>query len=373
MGTASLSHLLFGAEPKLRRMMSYWGATAALYTVFMALLLVAGQRHLIDQNDALGLTAYAAAGIVLSYLIVRLGAGHGLAPTGAAALQAVFGITCNMWGYSITGPLRGATLMGLMVVVVFCTFALRPRQTLALTAVGLAGMGATMWWHQAHDPLHYPPLVEAVTFAIMAGCSMTVTLLTGEASKLRARLKAQKEDLVEALETIRTLATVDELTALSNRRHMNEMLAQEERRHGSPGAPGAGTCIALLDIDFFKQINDRHGHAAGDEVLRSFAQAARAELRAGDVLARWGGEEFLLMLPDTGETAAQAVVERIRARVGDLRLEGVPLERRISFSAGLTARRGMEALADTVNRADKALYQAKSSGRDRVVISQLSA
>jgi hypothetical protein len=161
---------------------------------------------------------------------VRLGRRARLAPTALAALQGVFGITCNMWAYSIAGPLRGATLMGLMVVVVFCTFALRPRQTLALAGAGLAGMGATMWWLQAHDPAHYPPLVEAATFAIMAGCSMTVTLLTGEASKLRARLKAQKEDLVKALDTIRTLATIDELTALSNRRHMNEMLAQEERR-----------------------------------------------------------------------------------------------------------------------------------------------
>jgi diguanylate cyclase (GGDEF)-like protein len=362
--SAHPSRLLFGADPKLRRMMSYWGATATLYTIFMGILIEVGNRHLIDRGDALGLAAYAAAGIVLSYLIVRLGARFGLAPTGAAALQAVFGITCNMWAYSITGPLRGATLMGLMVVVVFCTFALRPRQTLALTAVGLVGMGTTMWWHQAHDPLHYPPLVEAVTFAIMAGCSMAVTVLTGEASKLRARLKAQKEDLVHALDTIRTLATIDELTALSNRRHMNEMLAKEERRHGVGGKP---TCIALLDIDFFKQINDRHGHAAGDEVLRRFAAAARAELRAGDVLARWGGEEFLLMLPDTGETAAQAVLERIRARVGGLQVDGVSGERRISFSAGLTARRGVEALADTVNRADKALYQAKSCGRDRVV------
>jgi diguanylate cyclase (GGDEF)-like protein len=360
---ANLSRLLFGADPKLRRMMSYWGATATLYTVFMGLLIEFGKRGLVDYGAALGLSAYAASGIVLFYLLVRASGRLSLAPNVLAMLQGVFGVTCNMWAYSIAGPLRGATLMGLMVVVVFCTFALRPRQTLLLAGAGLLGMGATMWWHQAHDPVHYPPMVEAMTFVIMAGCSMSVTLLTGEASKLRARLKAQKEDLLKALDTIRTLATIDELTSLSNRRHMNEMLAQEERR----GGVGGTTCIALLDIDFFKQINDRHGHAAGDEVLRSFAAAARAELRAGDVLARWGGEEFLLMLPHTGEDAAQAVVERIRARVGALRVEGVSGGRRISFSAGLTARRGVEPLADTISRADKALYQAKSSGRDRVL------
>jgi diguanylate cyclase (GGDEF)-like protein len=367
MTSVDLSRLLFGADPRLRRMMSYWGATAALYTIFAVLLIAVGGHYLIDRDTALGLAAYAAGGTVLFYLLVRASGPLGLGPTTLSILQGVFAITCNMGAYSIAGPLRGATLMGLMVVVVFCTFSLRPRQTLALAAAGLLGMGATMWWHQAQDPVHYPPMVEAITFAITAACSLSVTLLTGEMTKLRRRLKAQKEELVKAVDTIRTLATVDDLTSLANRRHMNEVLAQEERR----GAAGA-ICFALLDIDFFKQINDRHGHAAGDEVLRRFAAAARTELRDGDVLARWGGEEFLLMLPNTGEQAAQAVVERIRARVGALRVEGPGGRnllggRRVSFSAGLTARRGVEALADTISRADKALYQAKSSGRDRVL------
>jgi diguanylate cyclase (GGDEF)-like protein len=363
MTAENLSRLLFGADPRLRRMLSYWGATATLYIAFVILMYQGIDAGIVARDSWAGLALYASAGTVVSYLLVRASTRLGLAPTALSALQGAFGITCNMWAYSITGPLRGASLMGLMVVVVFCTFALRPRQTLLLAGAGLLGMGGTMWWHQAHDPVHYPPAVEALTFLVMAACSLSVTLLTGEMTKLRARLKAQKEELVKAVETIRILATVDELTALANRRHMNEVLAKEERRSGT----GQATCIALLDIDFFKQINDRHGHDAGDEVLRSFAAAARAELRSGDVLARWGGEEFLLMLPDTGEDAAAAVVERIRARVGALQVEGVSGGRRISFSAGLTARRGAEALADTISRADKALYQAKSSGRDRVL------
>jgi len=369
MTAAKLSQLLFGADPKLRRMMAYFGATAALYAMFVVLFFAVADNVLVQRTDVLRLAAYNTSALPAFYLLIRTSPRLGMAPTTLSALQGVFGITCNMWAYSIAGPLRGATLMGLMVVVVFCTFALRPRQTLMLAAAGLLGMGATMWWHQAHDPVHYPPMVEAATFAIMAACSLCVTMLTGQMTELRRRLKAQKEELVKAVDTIRTLATVDELTSLANRRHMNEVLAQEERRGG---AAAGGTCIALLDIDFFKQINDRHGHATGDEVLRSFAAAARAELRDRDVLARWGGEEFLLMLPNTGEQAAQAVIERIRARVGALRVEGAEGKnllggRRISFSAGLTARRGMEALADTISRADKALYQAKSSGRDRVL------
>jgi diguanylate cyclase (GGDEF)-like protein len=373
MKPSGLSRLLFGVDPKLRRMLFYWTATAVLYSIFFVLVVLIATPHLIERGAALDLAAYAIGGNAIAYLLVRFGGRFGLAPTALATLQGVFAISCNMWLYAIAGPLRGATLMALMVVVVFCTFALRPRQTLALAGAGLAGMGATMWWLQAHDPLHYPPQVEAVTFTILAACSLTVTFLTGEMSKLRARLKAQKAELVKAVDTIRTLATVDELTALANRRHMNEVLALEERRRGPaagapcPGAPASSTCIALLDIDFFKQINDRHGHAAGDEVLRSFAAAARAELRAGDVLARWGGEEFLLMLPDTAIDEAQLVLKRMAARIGAIDVIDTDIKLRITFSAGVVERGAREPFAETIARADKAMYRAKLSGRDMVM------
>jgi len=159
------------------------------------------------------------------------------------------------------------------------------------------------------------------------------------------------------------LATVDELTSLVNRRRMHEVLEAEERRQSD----GRGTCIALLDIDFFKQVNDRYGHAAGDAVLRSFSNTARACLRANDVLARWGGEEFLLLLPDAAPEDARSVLERMAERVHDMKVAGLQ-ERRISFSAGLATRRAGEPFADAIHRADKALYQAKEAGRDRIVL-----
>jgi len=358
----SLTRLLFGADPKLHRMLQYWAATAALYAFFIFLFY---GRLDAPSHAANGLALYTVCGLATFYLLVRTHRRLGLAPTTLAVVQGLFGISCNMGAYSITGPLRGATLMGLMVVVVFCTFALRPRQTLALAFAGLLGMGATMWWHQAHDPLHYPPAVEGVTFALMAACSLAVTFLTGEMTKLRTRLRRQREDLAAALETIRTLATVDDLTSLANRRHMNEVLAAEERRHPAAGA-SAGTCIALLDIDHFKRINDRHGHAAGDAVLRSFAATLRAAVREGDVVARWGGEEFLLMLPDTGVDQAAALLERVRVAVAALAVPGLD-GLRVAFSGGVCVRGAGESFADTINRADKALYRAKSAGRDRVV------
>lgn len=358
----SLLRLLFGGDPKLHRMMQYWAATAVLYTFFIFLFYDRRIDAAEDAVDALAL--YTACGIAAFYLLVRANRMLGLKPTTLAVVQGVFGISCNMWAYSITGPLRGATLMGLMVVIVFCTFALRPRQTLALAFLGLSGMGATMWWHQAHDPLRYPPAVEGVTFAIMAACSLAVTFLTGEMTKMRRRLTRQREELAAALDTIRTLATVDELTSLANRRHMNEVLAAEERRHAAAGTDAS--CVALLDIDHFKGINDRHGHAAGDAVLRAFARVLRDGVRENDVVARWGGEEFLLLLPATGIEQAAALLERLRGQVAQLAVPGLD-GLRIRFSGGLCVRQAGESFADTIKRADKALYRAKSAGRDRVL------
>jgi len=360
---ARIVNLALGTDPKLRRMLRYWAATATLYALFVALLAVQSAAGMVPLAGVLGLGLYATLGGSLFYLLVRASARLGLRPHTLAALQGLFGITCNMWAYSITGPLRGATLMGLMVVVVFCTFALRPRQTLLLALCGLLGMGVTMWWHQLVDPLHYPPRVEAVTFAIMAGCSLTVTFLTGEMNKLRAHLKARRANLEAALETIRVLATTDELTAVANRRHMHELLADEERR-----TPARPACVALLDIDFFKRINDHHGHAAGDAVLRAFAHHLRSGLRAGDALARWGGEEFLLLLPDTGLDAAHALVDYLRATTAGLAVPGLDPAVRISFSAGVAVRHGQEAFSDAITRADKALYRAKADGRDRICL-----
>jgi diguanylate cyclase (GGDEF)-like protein len=360
----TLVHALTGSDPKLRRPMAYWCSTAFLYALCIVLLSIQGSIGATAPDAIAALCWYGVSGLLFFYVLVRSSVRLGIAPRTLATLQGLFAMTCSMWLYAISGPLRAATLALPLVVVAFCTFALRPRQTLVLAVVGVAGLGSTMWWLQASDPVRHPAAVELLTFAYTAAALLAIALLTGEMNKLRARLKRQKDELQAALATIRTLATIDELTSLANRRHMNEVLTAEERRHGARGQP---TCIAVLDIDFFKQVNDRFGHAAGDEVLRSFAGAARAELRASDVLARWGGEEFLLMLPNTEQAEAALVLQRMAARVGALRVAGLEHGRPITFSAGLAARQPGELLADTIGRADKALYQAKSAGRDRVV------
>jgi diguanylate cyclase (GGDEF)-like protein len=361
---ARLAQTLFGVEPKLRRMLQYWAATAALYAVCGVLILLQVHIGVTPPVGGACLAAFGISGVAFFYLLVRRSVEWRIAPTTLAVLQALFAISCNMWFYTLSGPLRAATALILLVVIIFCTFALRPRQTLPLAAAAVGGMGATMWWNASIDPQHFPPQVELLTFGFLAASLLAITLLNGEMNKLRARLKFQKEEQLAAMAKIRTLATLDDLTALANRRYMNEVLEAEERRQGARGA----TCIALLDIDFFKQVNDHFGHAGGDAVLRAFAGAARAGLRGSDVLARWGGEEFLLMLPDTGLAEAKGVLQRIADQVGAMQVPGMELARRISFSGGLAARFEGEAFADTISRADKALYTAKAMGRNRLIV-----
>ncbi|RTQ99872.1 GGDEF domain-containing protein [Halomonas nitroreducens] len=156
------------------------------------------------------------------------------------------------------------------------------------------------------------------------------------------------------------LARHDELTGLLNRRAGLARLDEEIARARRQGTP---LCVAICDLDHFKQINDRHGHAMGDEALQGVAEVMHAELRRYDVLARLGGEEFLVMLPGAARPAAEQAIERLRARLEDARLGKPDLALTVSAGiAGLAEGDSGEALLE---RADRALYQAKRQGRNR--------
>lgn len=161
------------------------------------------------------------------------------------------------------------------------------------------------------------------------------------------------------------LLSLDALTGLPGRRHMEERLAlawQQSRREGRPAA------LAMMDLDHFKQVNDRYGHAAGDELLRWIGAGARNHLRAHDLVFRYGGEEFVAFLADSTLDAALGTLERMRRVLESsaLRLDdGRSL--RITASFGLAACRDDEPVSATLEQADRALYEAKRRGRNRVV------
>ncbi|MBD9484879.1 GGDEF domain-containing protein [Pseudomonas sp. PDM14] len=162
---------------------------------------------------------------------------------------------------------------------------------------------------------------------------------------------------------IAALATTDALTDLPNRRGFNLLATQalhESKRSRNP------LSALLIDIDHFKQLNDTYGHLAGDEVLRGFAQHLQSNLRQSDIICRWGGEEFILLLKDTGSSTARQLAEKIRQQTADSRYSYGGVNLQITTSIGLTELHADDTLDRLIARADRALYRAKQSGRDRV-------
>lgn len=187
-----------------------------------------------------------------------------------------------------------------------------------------------------------------------ASLSREESLIYGRATDVTRlkRIEAEREALLEEVED---LARSDALTGLPNRRALDETLPREMVR---ARRSGTSLCLAILDIDRFKAYNDSHGHLVGDILLRDCAAAWDAELRGEDLLVRFGGEEFLVVMPNCEPGDATEIVERLRAAMPD----------RQTCSAGLVRWDGAESTEELLRRADTALYDAKGAGRDRLVL-----
>lgn len=174
--------------------------------------------------------------------------------------------------------------------------------------------------------------------------------------------------LTLTLEQSRQHAMSDELTGIANRRAARDFL---ERSVVNARRSAQRVGVAIADIDHFKAINDKHGHDAGDVVLRAVAQVLSNSVRRTDFVARWGGEEFILVFPHTDAEGVQLVCERVRERVENLLVKAAGAEISASVSVGI-AMLEEDGLGSLVRRADEALYQAKSRGRNRVVCAEQS-
>ncbi|MGS2744739.1 diguanylate cyclase [Halomonas sp. LS-001] len=167
-------------------------------------------------------------------------------------------------------------------------------------------------------------------------------------------------------ERVTRLSLADELTGLGNRRYLLDFM---NNLHHENLRDGAVLSLALLDIDHFKQVNDSFGHPAGDRILQVFAEALMSVSRKGDIVARLGGEEFCVLMPDTGADGAWELAERIRQRIATLSQQQLGIPTSVTVSLGLaTERRDNVSFERLYSRADRALYQAKTQGRNRVEV-----
>lgn len=213
------------------------------------------------------------------------------------------------------------------------------------------------------------PLIgeDAVTGAIVVNQDITARKREEEERvRTHAALEAAHAELEAALARESALARTDPLTGASNRRHFLDLAAHEmtvARRYRHP------LSVVLFDVDYFKQVNDALGHQRGDETLRTVVEVARRHLRGADVLARYGGDEFVALLPHTSGEGARSVAERMR---GDFAAAGPPggnAGLRLTISCGVAELRPDDGTVDSlVLRADRALYAAKRAGRDQTVV-----
>ena len=311
-------------------------------------------------------TACSVLGLIAVYAAIRSGWSRRFKDPALTLAQILYAITCCVAAFVIAGPARGVTLPLLAIILMFGIFGLTTRQMLGVLVYSLVAFGVASGVVAARDEPDYPTVVAAAYVGMVIVVLLSSTFLTTRVQSTREHLRRQKAELAQALEQIRQLATHDDLTGLLNRRAMLDRMQLEQRRSLRSGSP---LLIAQLDIDHFKAVNDTHGHAAGDLVLQSFADTVRRNVRDTDVLARWGGEEFVLLLCDTPAADAVTLMERLRQAVQAMQVPvaqgGQPIT--VTVSIGLARHAPADPLAGTLERADRALYAAKAGGRNRVV------
>ena len=271
------------------------------------------------------------------------------------------------------GDARTILLLPFIIVVLFGVLQLRKEEYALVAAVCVVGYGLILVRNVVNH-VSVANTLLALEFATFAITIFWVAFFGTYVANLRRRLSERNRQLDEASEHLRHLSEHDELTGLSNRRRILVQLEQARRMAEHNQRP---FCVALLDLDHFKRVNDQHGHQVGDEVLAEFAERVERVLRDSDRLmrmdaaaseiGRFGGEEFLTMLGGTDLHGALIAAERLRRAIGEKPFSTDAGEIPCTVSIGVAEYRPGEEVHQTIGRADDALYQGKNQGRNRVV------
>lgn len=270
------------------------------------------------------------------------------APVTLGGLLVVAGIG---WLDLATGPELGMSLFYLLPIVATAKWVGAWPAFVVAVAAGLAWFGADMA-HYGRQHLALSLWNGGTRLAIYVAMGQLVARVQADRRRLRAQLERESE-----------LSRTDHLTGLANVRGLGDAISRELARARRVGRP---VCLAYIDLDNFKQVNDRHGHAAGSEMLRDVAAAILATVRAADVAARLGGDEFGVLFADLEEEEASQVAARILERIREV--GGRYPDARVGASVGIAFFVEAPANADVLlGEADRAMYLAKHGGKDRVV------
>ena len=336
----------------------------ASYVIDAGVLLLYAQAGSIPLMFA---PAYAASGLTLvifSIILSEFGFNERFRDHYLVAPQATICMLIALAFTYIAPDVGGMFLCTLFVVFSFSSLRSTPAQTMAMwtaMTIGLAGL-----FLLTDKPVSMPHGSHLERFATLLVFVLTIgrcMFLGIFSSALKQSLYQSGLRLKEAYKRIEELAELDELTGSYNRRCIMRMLDEEIARAGRNGAPCS---IALIDLDWFKRINDAFGHPTGDEVLRTFAITVFANIRGIDRFGRYGGEEFLLVLPGMSTDNAVRALDRLRAIIAELDWSAFSPDMSVTISAGVATLNPEETPDIFLARADCALYAAKARGRNRI-------
>jgi diguanylate cyclase (GGDEF)-like protein len=344
---------------RLRRF--FMAAAASLMVI--GLLFAAWLAGMLTQRAFVGAAGMIAAYVLLFYAVLRSRINLRAGDPSLTLLQILAATVATLYVLFEADRGHGVLFLIYMVSFLFGVFRLSTRQLLGLSGFVSISYGAIVLLQARVGYSVEPFQVDLLRWLVLTVVLCFFSVMGGYISSLRKRLADHRQELEQALARIERLATHDELTGVYNRRRLNDALDVEIKR---TQRYGSALAMCLIDIDHFKSINDTYGHHAGDIVLQSLSTAVRAQVRPTDLFGRYGGEEFLMILPQTPLEGALVVAERLRRTAETLQIEGLPAGLRITVSAGVSVNRAGEPWSATLERADAALYCAKRDGRNRV-------
>lgn len=358
-------NLLLTTDKKQRLRIRRSLLAGLIFLICIGFMLFLASMNYINPNRALYLSLGMLSTCLGFYAALRSGFNLRFKDPALTLAQTLVAMTWICLAYANMGVAHTGTLMLYALVMVFGIFVLDIRSTTISANYGVLAMSGTIVYKMITEPTVYLWAVEMTNLLLIITIIPTIAQLSKQLTHMRLRLKSQKMELETALSQIERIAAYDELTGLINRRRMTEVLAEHSRNQTRQTE---GFAIAMIDLDHFKSINDQYGHAIGDKVLATFGEAARSVLREVDILSRWGGEEFLLLMPKTNNGHPNTGIERLRAYLACIEVCPEIADLRIHFSVGFTCYQKGESIYDTIKRADMALYQAKAQGRNCTVL-----
>ena len=339
-------------EPKQRLRLRSFAQASVFSVVYLLLLAIFHAQGKVDRETLFEACAIVATVIFGFFLIFHLGLNRRLPDPSLTVFQVLAAVSTMLFVFYRAPESRLAFTPCFFIALMFGMLRCSSAKLVVLGSVSLSAFALVIWRHHTDSNDAEELRLDVLQFVVMAMTFPWLVFLGG-------RVKRLQRDLLD----MNIKAYHDDLTGIHNRRGLLAAMEDSRQRADATGEPFS---ICVIDLDLFKRYNDEFDHLTGDRVLQTFAKAARDGLRSTDVFGRYGGDEFLQILPQTALSGAMLDAERLRDRVNALQ---VPLPRsmdQLTVSIGVAQYRSGETIGQTFARADEALYRAKEMGRNRV-------